>query len=421
MSNSFAIAAVTATLRSMLGDVKIPLPIDPPGDSELADAHCTVRPPDKARSAEDQNQVNLFLYQTAANAAMRNLDMPGQTLAGETAFPPLAVNLYYLLTAYGKNFDDILSHRLLGRAMSILHDRAILLPNDIMTALPNNDAWRQIERVRITPHAMSTEEISKLWAVFQTPYRVSAAYEASVVLIDSSRPARTPLPVLTRGAIVQPNVTPPYPTITELDFVPPAQPTARLGDQVLIVGHNLASQVTGATTTVTLANDDLTGGSVDATSWVSQLTPLGFTLTIPNSPSLLVAGLCTLTVTVTEPVSGGSPKVRTSNAVPLAIAPTITSYSTTSTSASATGTYSVDVQPDVRIQQRATLLVGDTEFLSYPHLSGPTNLLQFDVSGLAPGFYPLRVRIDGIDSFIVDYAKSPPVMATAFPRSVTLT
>src|SRR6185312_5844642 len=232
LSNSFAIAAVTATLRNLLDQVKAPLPIDPPGDSELADAHCTARPPDKARSSEDQNQLNLFLYQTVPNAAMRNLDMPGQTQPGETGMPPLAINLYYLLTAYGKNFDDVLSHRLLGRAMSILHDRALLMPGDIQIALTNNDAWRQIERIRITPHAMSTEEISKLWAVFQTPYRVSSAYEVSVVLIDSSLPTRTPLPVLTRGPVVYPDPTPPYPTLIELDFVPPLQPSARIGDSV---------------------------------------------------------------------------------------------------------------------------------------------------------------------------------------------
>ena len=53
--------------------------------------------------------------------------------------------------------------------------------------------------MRFTPFAMSTEEISRLWTAFQTNYRLSTAYEASVVLIDSTRPAPSPLPVLKRG------------------------------------------------------------------------------------------------------------------------------------------------------------------------------------------------------------------------------
>ncbi|HXU68335.1 MAG TPA: DUF4255 domain-containing protein [Polyangia bacterium] len=420
MSNSFAIAAVTATLRNLLDQVKAPLPIDPPGDSELADAHCTARPPDKARSSEDQNQLNLFLYQTVPNAAMRNLDMPGQTQPGETGMPPLAINLYYLLTAYGKNFDDVLSHRLLGRAMSILHDRALLMPGDIQIALTNNDAWRQIERIRITPHAMSTEEISKLWAVFQTPYRVSSAYEVSVVLIDSSLPTRTPLPVLTRGPVVYPDPTPPYPTLIELDFVPPLQPSARIGDSVALGGHHLQSSVTGASTTVAVTSPAL-DAPVDATSWMSGLSPLGFSLAIPNTPTVLVPGLYVVAATVTEPVSGGQ-KVRVSNSLPLPIAPTITNFSASSTVAASPAVFTVTVTPNVRAQQRATLLVGDTEFLSRPHDGGPsgTNTLLFDVSGLKPGFYPLRVRVDGVDSFIINYA-DPPSLDTAFPRSVTLT
>jgi len=46
---------------------------------------------------------------------------------------------------------------------------------------------------------MSLEDVSKLWTTFQTQYRISAAYEVSVVIIESSRIVKTPLPVLTRG------------------------------------------------------------------------------------------------------------------------------------------------------------------------------------------------------------------------------
>ena len=47
---------------------------------------------------------------------------------GEPAQPPLALNLFYLLTAYGRDNDAQrpFSHMLLGRAMSILHDHPVL-------------------------------------------------------------------------------------------------------------------------------------------------------------------------------------------------------------------------------------------------------------------------------------------------------
>src|SRR5205085_5059936 len=57
----------------------------------------------------------------------------------------------------------------------------------------------QVERVRLSPMTLSTDDISNLWAAFQTEYRVSAAYQASVVLIDSTRARPSPLPVLRRG------------------------------------------------------------------------------------------------------------------------------------------------------------------------------------------------------------------------------
>src|SRR5207244_4279127 len=73
--------------------------------------------------------------------------------------------------------------------------------------------------------------------------RPSVVYEASVVLIEGKYPARSPLPVLTRGpqdrgVFSQPDLTPPFPTL--LAVTPPnQQPGAKLGDLVTIQGHHL--------------------------------------------------------------------------------------------------------------------------------------------------------------------------------------
>jgi hypothetical protein len=187
MSNWQAIAAVTATLRNLLTQ-SITI------ERDLQDTSVTSLLPDRARpSGTTANQVNLFLYQVVPNPAWRNLDMPRQTRPGESGTPPLALNLYYLLTTYGRDDDASrpFSHELLGRAMRTLHDHPVLGPVEIQNALSGNDLYTQIERIRLTLQPLSVEEVYRLWHGFQTPYRTSVSYEATVVLIDSLREVRT--------------------------------------------------------------------------------------------------------------------------------------------------------------------------------------------------------------------------------------
>jgi hypothetical protein len=87
MSNFLAIAAVTTTLQSILFN-NITL------ESDLNDTTVTILPLDKARGNNSNNQLNLFLYQVMRNAAWSNREMPRQVKPGETAFPPLPLNLY---------------------------------------------------------------------------------------------------------------------------------------------------------------------------------------------------------------------------------------------------------------------------------------------------------------------------------------
>ena len=62
----------------------------------------------------------------------------------------------------------------------------------------------QVEQIKITPSRSRREEISKLWRAFGAHYRPTAAYLASVVLIESRRATRPRLPVQTRQLFVVP-------------------------------------------------------------------------------------------------------------------------------------------------------------------------------------------------------------------------
>ncbi|MGW8252117.1 MAG: DUF4255 domain-containing protein, partial [Anaerolineales bacterium] len=190
MSDPLAIAAVTETLIRLLFEGI---------NAAIPGTTITARPPDKARNGVTGNQINIFMYQVEPNAAWRNQDMPLRVRPGESAVPPLALNLYYLITAYGENDDDNQGHRVLGHAMSLLNDHPLLSRDEIEAALPQSDLNSQFERVRITQQPLSLDETSKLWSAFQTQYRISAAYQAALVLIESQRSTRAALPVLSRG------------------------------------------------------------------------------------------------------------------------------------------------------------------------------------------------------------------------------
>jgi len=193
MSHPSAIAAVTETLRSLIA-------------SEGLVPDVTALPPDQAASGTNR-RVNLFLYHIGINAALRNQEFPWQGRGGgdTQAHPPpflLPLQLHYLLTSFADN--EVESHEALGHAMRVLHDHAQLTAEEIENAvtnaqvpLPESNIHLQPEKVKVSLIAMNTDEMTKIWTAFQSAYRLSIAYEVSVVLIDSTRPSFTPRPVFT--------------------------------------------------------------------------------------------------------------------------------------------------------------------------------------------------------------------------------
>jgi len=387
MSNGFAIAAVTASLRALL--------IDRLGISDV-----TARPLDKAREGIAGDQVNLFLYHTQVEPAWRNTDMPRQSRPGETGHPPLPLNLFYLLTAFSDDKDEIKSHSLLGRAMGVLHDHPLLDPSQIKDAtqvnVPGSDLHEQIERVRLTLQPLPVDEIHKLWTAFQTQFRTSTAYQVSVVLIESTRPAKTPLPVLERGkgdrgVTSQADVTSPFPTLLGIRL-PEGQPSARLGDGVTLKGFHLDA---GAVE-VRVSNPHLAGpGPIAAGPSTAREIPI----TLTDDPTAWVAGFYTVAVTVTD---GGD--VRSTNELPLTIAPRITTAPLpldVTRLPDESAEIDLTCSPEVRPGQRAALLIGDREVPAEAHPAA-TASLKFVVRHAPLGEHFLRLRIDGVDSLLVE-------------------
>jgi hypothetical protein len=461
MSNPLAIAAVTATLQQMLSNstsgVGANLPSQLPSSLNLNSISVTTRPPDKARQANDtSNQLNLFLYQTAPNAAWRNMDMPRQTAPGEISMPPVALTLHYLLSAYPSTDDDTAAHILLGQAMRIFNDHAILNQNDIRNALPGNDLYEQVDRVRITPQTFSVEEISKLWTAFATNYRVSAAYEVSVVLIESSKPAKTPQPVLSRGshdrgvpALVGANLP-----ILEEVVMPYQQSSAVLGDQPILTGQNFTGF---SSVSFTLASPLLPDfPPISMTPPAVQLTDQGITINLPSAAlpadaaarAAWIPGFYSVAVVVNRTIDGQQ-QTWSSNKLPFMLAPLIETIEQNNASlpagnvvtpdSSGNVTLTLTCSPSVALatldpltdtqnmrfgQQVLLLLVplvgaaarqiapqpppGPPAAPATPPTSTNQLVFQFPVTAAEAGDYWVRLRVDGVDLALVDRTVRPP-------------
>lgn len=415
MSNALAIAATTASLRNLL------LSQMPTLDADLSDLEVTTQPPDLARKGITKAQLNLFLYQTALNGAWRNMDMPRQVRPGETGAPPLALNLHYLITAYGRgeSDNDVVSHRVLGGAMSVLHDHPLLSRSEIGLALPNNDLAEQFERLKITPLPMALEELSKLWAAFQTQYRISAAYEVTVLLIDSRTPVRSALPVLTRGEGDR-GVATVASTAPQLREIRPlrSQPAARLGEDVAILGDGLTSTDTMVRfVSPRLAQPiELAPNSGGSSSQIDVHLPSK--TEDANALSRWAPGF--YTVALVQKRSGVPPI--SSNELAFALAPQITV--TPLVIPPGPVTLTLTCEPRIVAGQRILLLGGggQLEPASVVTPADPTQptTLTFTAPGAPPGRYVLRLRVDGVDSIPVIQSGTPPLPSFDPAQTVTV-
>ena len=407
MSNSLAIAATTATLRSLLmrGGLNV-----------------SVKPIDAANK-DSGNRVNLCLYQTTINGAWRNQDLPNKVKTGETGQPLLPLCLYYLVTAYGESDDETKAQQVLGKAMNLLHDHPLLGADEIKKATETNvegsDLHEQLERIRITPQPLSLEEISKLWAAFQASYRLSTAYEVSVVLIESTRPSRTPLPVLRRGEddrdpIVQAGLILPFPEIEQI-ILPHGRSTAQINDPVILSGHHFALENGNpdqVTVTVQLRSTRLPDPILVPIP-PDQRTATQIQLKVPHGPDVFYpAGLYRVSASI-QPISGAS-QIRVTNEFPLTLAPMLTKLNGSNLPPPAVPrvdvvdglgdvTLRIQCTPDVSPGQSVELLIGDRS-ISAGVVTAKTNSIDFEVKQIAAGTYRLRLRVDGVDSPLIDFS-----------------
>lgn len=187
--SGLALASVTAILKYVIenGLAARAVTAQLGGDPTIS-----AMPPDRVPSGGDERaQLNVFLYLVTPHTLLRLEGNGGSP-------PPLALDLHYLITAYGA--QDYQTEILLGHAIELLHERPVIERDDVraivsalssradrrvvsppLAALATSGLAEQTQRITIVPEFLSSEEVSKLWSALQAKYRPSATYKVSAI------------------------------------------------------------------------------------------------------------------------------------------------------------------------------------------------------------------------------------------------
>ncbi|MFC7562283.1 DUF4255 domain-containing protein [Actinomadura namibiensis] len=397
MSNVLAVAAVTSTLRFLLDKA---LGADEPG--QVGGAKVTTLRPDRLRDtsvAEDVAAgINLYLYHVAPNQAFGQRNLPTRRSDGSLArLPNAALDLNYLLTFYGDD-TKLEAQRLLARAVAQLARVPILtrdLVRDAMTALAGQpgtdlgflakaDLADAAETVKLAPQPLLLEELSKLWSVlFQTPYLLSVAYTATVVVVEAAVTPSHSLPVRHLDLQVRPDI---WPRLHRV--VPVGGPDVPVTAGTVLTLHG--SGLRGARTRVRIGTVSLPvqeGGPASLTVALGVEVPAG-----ESTIHLLH---------LSEPSPDGAPGRVTawSNHLPLLVRPTV------SVGSVAEDKITLQLSPPLFPGQRAELVLtgasGQTTILPLraPDEGQPAQAAVSVSRGAVPdGEWLVRVHVDGVSS-----------------------
>ena len=391
MSTYKAIAGVTQSLVNLLGDRM----------SETA--AITVAPPDVEVDQVSGARLNLYLYHLTENGYLKNQEIPGEGYPGAYGSPPLSLDLNYIVTAFGSSDTgadaDMQAQFILGDAMRVLHDTAIISPDLMQVKSPGKSildptlvgAFEQV-KVMLLPKAL--EEITKIWtALPNVNFRRSVIYEVCVVQVQSQLPRHQALQVRQRRVYAMPMQSP---QIQQIFVQPPPQgittTAAEEGETLRLLGFNLNAPNTA------VEMDQVPGS-------IATLQPGLIDVVIPTGQ--LNAGLHGLRVVqgVSVTVERGQPPEQiaafSSNSVAFQLIPKITGPA----SPLPGGIVSVPVDPAVVWTQTTELMLGDFVVAAVPPAPGnpPANAVQFQLpqppaAPIPTGTYLMRLRVDGAES-----------------------
>jgi hypothetical protein len=380
VSKSRAIGAVSESIRDLL-------------EKEM-DPSCpvSVAPLDVSVTTITGKRVNLFLYKIDENASLKNMDLPGLGHPRAYGRPPLALDLHYLMTAFGETEEDqIETQQILGEAMRVMHNHAIILGNVLDPDLQN-----EREHVKLYLEALSLEELSKIWSASTKPYRTSVGYLVTVIQIESKLP-RKYAPRVGEPPAGGPRIkavtfrAPRIDTILTIrhddaDKIERSIAYARIGDTLVLRGGGFTSG--GLRVLV---------GDVDATANVSSMDASRIAVAIPDDAALQ-PGLTR--VVVQNDLMLGDPESPhrgfSSNVAAFVLVPEVAAVTNLG-----------GVPPVLRVEGTRVFaagvdnltIVGAAVFGATSYKVSKTEKVELELTGVPNGEHVIRVRVNGAESF----------------------
>ncbi len=172
MAGPYAIAAIGQAILAVL---EAACPAEFSGsDFQLYNAPNFQHPMDEG--------ISLYLYRIVPANNIRNLP-PRVGLDGHRYRPSLPIDFHFLLIAWARNAFK--QQRLLGWAMRVMEDNAILAPSLLNKYGPEDDTFDDRECVDIILEALSIQDLYAIWDVTKPNIQPSAAYIVRMLRIDS--------------------------------------------------------------------------------------------------------------------------------------------------------------------------------------------------------------------------------------------
>ena len=409
MSNALSIATVTAVIKNLLENGLVSDAIA----ASVGDVLVTALPPDKIQVGTDERaQINLFLYHVTQN---RNVDWISQeyrsrysTSNTSSTNLPLALDLHYVLTAYGPK--DFQAEILLGYAMQMLHKLPIITSETIENALKNaadtstsgvfsqaitglsvSNLALRVGQMKVSPAFLSMEESSRIWSALQTNYRPSATYQVSMVLIDNDN---------TDKIKASDSILLSEPSIEQVTVLAQAEANITVGSTLLIRGKRLRGDITK----VRLSN-------IDKLFTPFDVQDRQVSLQVPPLP----AGVQSVQIIHETIVSKEQHKLVESNVMAFVLHPKITveTLHVTSLEGNDADLRSIDISvkfiPKVGKNQRVIFQlnrISNQEPVAYsclaPVQTEDTDTITIPLKNIKPGEYLVRVKVDGAESALYE-------------------
>lgn len=347
-------------------------------------------------------------YQT--NALNTNPSLkPGFPRAQRIPLQPLSLDLYYLLTA-SSDAGYVQEQQAMSIAMRCLHEHPV-----VTTTVPFGAGTP--EEFSLQLEVDTADQMSRLWQAATVPMRLSAAFKVSVIFISPEAPPPAGLEVkqvnLLEGAALIPFATAGGQLIgtkTTVSYRPPestvATPLTRsydlspsviaAGQPFFIFGGGLASQhvfITGAA-----------GVETDVTAWIDPAveTPSDSRIAL-RSPNTMGNPPGATPPAGTYQFQVGSGILR-SNSIPFSIAARIDNVANPPILNSTAGLYTIQgvgLQGVVQVLLDTVALARSNAAPSAGQFFVNAAGTQIDFrapAGLPTGRWPLRVRVNGVES-----------------------